>query len=86
MLWTIILPTIEGSQGIAGGYIVEPLYGHDRCYVVWVGWDSPEVHERYHGTKHFRKNGTILQHGNEGFREYGHVAFTNSRSRPSEKL
>jgi hypothetical protein len=85
-LWSNIVQTIPGCLGVTGGWMIEPVDGHERCYVVWVGWENVEVHDAYHHTKDFRRRGIILWQANRGYREYGHVAFTNSRSKIESNL
>ena len=80
-LWSTIVPTVPGCMGVAGGWMIEPVDGHEECYIVWVGWENTEVHDAYHHTKDFRKRGIILSQANSGYREYGHVAFRDSRSK-----
>lgn len=76
-LWTTIVATVPGCIGVRGGWMVEPVE-RQPGYVVYVGWASVEVHDAYHGTRHFRQRASILREHNEGFREYGHVAFRQS--------
>jgi hypothetical protein len=85
-LWTTIVPNVPGCLGVAGGWMVEPVDGHERSYIVWVGWENTEVHDAYHHTKDFGRRGIILWQGNKGYREYGHVAFLNSRSKLEASL
>jgi hypothetical protein len=56
--------------------MVEPVDGYSPCFVVYVGWESLEVHDTYH-----RRRAVILGENNHGFREYGHVALGHSRAR-----
>ncbi|KAJ5672727.1 hypothetical protein N7507_001854 [Penicillium longicatenatum] len=77
-LWTSIVSTVPGCLGVTGGWMVEPVEGN-LSYIVYVGWESIDVHDSYHSTKHFRQRAPILREHNVGFREYGHVAFTHSR-------
>lgn len=65
--------------------MVEPMEGQ-LCFVVYVGWESVEVHDAYHHTKHFRDRVVILREHNTGYREYGHVVFAHSRTRPLASL
>ncbi len=81
-LWATIVPKVPGCAGVAGGYIVEPVAGYQRCFIAWVGWDSVEEHEAYHHTQHFRDRRIILQLGNRGYKEYGHVCFTKPTPNP----
>ena len=85
-LWTTIVPHVPGCLGVAGGWMIEPVDGHEKSYIVWVGWENTEVHDAYHHTKDFRQRGIILWQGNKGYREYGHVAFRNSQSRIGASL
>jgi hypothetical protein len=47
--------------------MVEPVDGYSPCFVVYVGWESLEVHDTYHRTKHFRMQAVILGENNPGF-------------------
>ena len=86
-LWSTIVPTVPGCMGVAGGWMVEPVDGHERCYIVWVGWESTQLHEAYHHTKDFKRRGIILWQANKGYREYGHVVFgDHSRSKIGASL
>ncbi|PGH18790.1 hypothetical protein AJ79_00203 [Helicocarpus griseus UAMH5409] len=71
-LWTTIVPNVPGCMGVTGGWMVEPVEGEEILCTS--------------GGKDFRKKGVILQLHNHGFREYGHVAFTNSRSKREANL
>lgn len=79
-LWTTIVPYAKGCLGCAGGWVVEALNGHEKGYVVWVGWESTDLHDAYHDSEDFSKKRVILQQHNHGWREYGHVALTHSRN------
>lgn len=85
-LWTTIVSRVEGCMGVTGGWMVEPVEGYETCYTVWVGWESLEVHDKYHHDKDFWKKRIVLQLHNDGWREYGHVAFKYSRTRPEANL
>ncbi|KAJ5689344.1 hypothetical protein N7462_003736 [Penicillium macrosclerotiorum] len=85
-LWTTIVSSVPGCIGVTGGWMVEPLEECSPCYVVYVGWESVQVHDAYHHTKHFRQRAVILREHNQGFREYGHVAFAHSRTRREANL
>ncbi|PKY03534.1 hypothetical protein P168DRAFT_327593 [Aspergillus campestris IBT 28561] len=85
-LWTTLISRVRGCLGCSGGWVVEPVDGHPKCYTVWVGWESVEVHDAYHYTKDFWKKRVILGLHNLGWREYGHVAFTEGRSRRAGRL
>lgn len=84
-LWTTIVREVPGCLGVTGGWMVEPME-EQLCYVVYVGWASVEVHDAYHHTNHFRQRVVILRKHNQGYREYGHVAFTHSRTRRPANL
>ena len=81
-LWATIVPTVKGCMGVAGGYIVEPVDGHQRCFIAWVGWETIEDHENYHRTKHWQHRRAILEQGQKGYKEYGHVAFVGGSQGP----
>ena len=59
--------------------MLEEIDGHDRCYLVYVGWESIEKHEEYHHTEHFAKRRIVLGLGNKGYREYAHMKFEGER-------
>lgn len=84
-LWTTIVPKVPGCLGVTGGWMVEPME-ESLCYVVYVGWESVEMHDAYHHTKDFRQRVVILRENNQGYREYGHVAFRHSRTRRPANL
>lgn len=44
-LWMTIVPGVPGCLGCAGGWMVEPVEGHECCYTVWVGWQDIEMHD-----------------------------------------
>ena len=85
-LWTTLISRVRGCLGCSGGWVVEPVEGHPKCYTVWVGWESVEIHDAYHYTKDFWKKRVILGLHNLGWREYGHVAFTEGRNRRVGRL
>jgi hypothetical protein len=77
LLWSTIVPNVPGCLGVAGGWVLEPVDGHEGgCFVAWVGWENVKVHDAYHHTADFRKKSIILSEANKGWREYGHVAFS----------
>lgn len=79
-LWSTVVPKVPGCLGVTGGWVVEPVEGHEAgCFIAWVGWQNTKVHDDYHHTKDFKRRGVILAQGQKGFREYGHVAFLHSR-------
>lgn len=85
-LWTTIVPKVKGCMGVAGGYIVEPIEGHERCFIAWVGWNTVEEHAEYHHTQHWQDRKAILQQGHKGYREYNHVVFDSVASSPKSAL
>ncbi|RVX72574.1 hypothetical protein B0A52_03970 [Exophiala mesophila] len=78
-LWTHVVRYVDGCLGCVGGKVLEKVDGFDNCYIVYVGWESIEKHERYHHTKHFEQRRVILGLGNAGYREYGHIKFEGQR-------
>ena len=84
-LWTTIVAAVPGCIGVRGGWMVEPVESQPG-YVVFVGWESVKIHDAYHHTKHFRQRASILREHNQGFREYGHIAFSQSVVRGQAKL
>ncbi|KAH8681601.1 hypothetical protein BX600DRAFT_544134 [Xylariales sp. PMI_506] len=85
-LWTHVVRHVDGCLGVTGGPVEETVDGRAGCYVVYVGWESVEKHDGYHHTDHFRQHYIILQKGNKGYREYGHVTFEGGRETAKEKL
>ncbi|KIW25872.1 uncharacterized protein PV07_09008 [Cladophialophora immunda] len=81
-LWSTIVPRVKGCKGVAGGYIVEPVDGHQRCFIALVGWESTEEHHAYHETTHWKNRAAILTEGQKGFCEYGHIVFENEAQGP----
>jgi hypothetical protein len=88
LLWSTIVPNVPGCLGVAGGWIVEPVDGHEGgCFIAWVGWENVQVHDAYHHTADFRKRSVILSQANKGWREYGHVAYSyNPEMEQSSKM
>lgn len=82
-LWTHIVRHVDGCLGVTGGRLVESVDGKHNCYVVYVGWESIEKHDKYHHTKHFANRGIVLALGHEGWKEYGHVQFHGAREAKS---
>lgn len=78
-LWTHIVRHVDGCRGIAGGKVLEPVDGRENGYVVYVGWETVKHHNDYHHTEHFQQHRVVLQIGNQGWVEYGHVVFVEVR-------
>ena len=70
---------MPGCMGIAGGEVLESVDGHEKSYLVYVGWETIEKHEEYHHTEHFAKRKVVLGLGNKGYREYAHMTFEGER-------
>ncbi|KAK2805091.1 hypothetical protein FQN50_006336 [Emmonsiellopsis sp. PD_5] len=85
-LWTTIVPNVQGCMGVTGGWMLEPVDGHPQCYIVYVGWETTELHDAYHHTKDFYRKSIVLQLHNKGWREYRHVSFKHSRSKREANL
>lgn len=83
-LWTHVVRHVDGCRGIAGGSIEEPVDGVEKCYLVYVAWESVKHHDDYHHTEHFRKHFVILNIGHKGYAEYGHVIFKEIREAKGE--
>jgi hypothetical protein len=87
LLWSTIVPKVPGCLGVTGGWVLEPVDGHEGgCFVAWVGWENVEVHDTYHHTADFRKKSVVLSQANKGWREYGHVAFSHGAEKESSKM
>jgi hypothetical protein len=91
--WVSIVQLIPGFLGIAGGPILEAVSEgagkggkegkqHEGAFIAFVGWESVDVHEAYHRTRHFKETGRkVLLNEVEGFVGYGHVAFSYSEEK-----
>lgn len=81
--WVSFVQTMPGFLGIAGGPVLEEVNGHERAFIALVGWESVEVHEAYHRTAHFRKEGrkVLLEPAEGGDAYYGHIAFSHSEEK-----
>jgi hypothetical protein len=75
--WVSIVQHVPGFMGIAGGYMIEPVDGHERSFIALVGWESVEVHDAYHHTEHFMSRRRILLDPCFRYNYYGHIAFRN---------
>lgn len=53
----------------------------ERATVVYVGWATTKQHDDFHHTSHFARHFIILNCANEGYAEYGHIAFEGSRDK-----
>ncbi|CZR54090.1 uncharacterized protein PAC_03973 [Phialocephala subalpina] len=74
--WVSIVQNVPGFMGIAGGPVLEAVDGHERAFIALVGWESVEVHEAYHRTKHFlERRGILLDPAEGGYAYFGHIAF-----------
>ncbi|KAH8885576.1 hypothetical protein GQ53DRAFT_845557 [Thozetella sp. PMI_491] len=80
-LWTHVVRYVQGCRGVSGGTLVEEVEGYQNNYLVYVAWDTVKDHDDYHHTKHFAKHRVILNLGNQGWREYGHVLFLGGRDK-----
>ena len=68
--------------GIAGGPVLEEVDGNERAFIALVGWESVEVHEAYHRTRHFKEAGRrVLLDEAGGYAYYGHIAFAHSEEK-----
>lgn len=76
--WIGIVQHVPGFMGIAGGYMIEPVDGHEKAFIALVGWENVEVHDAYHHTEHFRERRRILLDPCERYNYYGHIAFADS--------
>ena len=83
--WVSIVQHVPGFMGIAGGYMVGPVDGHDRAFIALVGWQNVEVHNAYHHTQHFRERRRILLDPCKGFNYYGHIALGSTNTEEKEK-
>jgi hypothetical protein len=75
-LWSTIIIKTKGCTGVTGGWLVdEKKHGSPFNFLVYVGWETMELHHEHHMTKEYRRQSTILDQCNTGYREYGHVKF-----------
>jgi hypothetical protein len=87
-LWSTIVPTWKGCEGVSGGYIIDDIEGHGECkaYIAWVGWETTEAHDELHHAQFFKDRRIILQQGHKGYREYGHVVWHKANQKPKASL
>ena len=75
--WQSIVAEVPGFMGIAGGPVVEDVDGARTSFVVFVGWESVEMHEKFHRSEGFRGVKHVLEEPVRGYVGYGHVCFRN---------
>ena len=87
-LWSTIVPNWKGCEGVSGGYIIDDIEGHGECkaYIAWVGWKTTEAHDELHHAQFFKDRRIVLQQGNQGYREYGHVVWHNTGDKSRARL
>lgn len=78
--WQTIISKVPGFMGISGGPVVEEVDGHATSFLVFVGWESVELHDAYHHTEEFRNLKNVLLDPTKGYAYYGHVAFRNEQT------
>ncbi|PMD41639.1 hypothetical protein L207DRAFT_458175 [Hyaloscypha variabilis F] len=80
--WVAFVQGVPGFLGIAGGPVLEEVDGNERAFIALVGWESVEVHEAYHRTRHFKEEGRrVLLDEAGGYAYYGHIAFAHSEEK-----
>lgn len=73
-LWTHIVRHVPGCLGITSGKVLDHESGHD-AFLVYVGWESLEVHSKYWEDPGLDDKRGILDMGNGGRIEFCHVVF-----------
>ena len=77
-LWTHIVRHAPGNRGVAGGRLLTPVDGQDS-YLVYVGWETNEHHQKFRQSPLCSDRRIILTHGNSGQYEYYHIMFEGRR-------
>jgi hypothetical protein len=81
-LWSTIIINTKGCTGVTGGWLIdEKRHGSPYNFLVYVGWETMELHHEGHLTPEFRRERIILDQCNTGYREYGHVKFFEERKK-----
>ncbi|KAJ9617683.1 hypothetical protein H2204_013558 [Knufia peltigerae] len=73
-LWTHIVRHAPGNQGVAGGRVLDHESGRD-AYLVYVGWETNDDHQRFRQSPLCADRRVILKMGNDAQEEYYHVVF-----------
>ena len=73
-LWTTIVGRTSGVRGVAGGRVLAS-EGEKESYLVYVGWDCYESHQKFRKSPLCADRRIILTEGNSGQVEYYHLAF-----------
>jgi hypothetical protein len=77
-LWTTIVGRTTGVQGVSGGRVLAS-EGEKGGYLVYVGWDRYESHQKFRKSQLCADRRIILTEGNSGQVEYYHLAFENGK-------
>ncbi|KAK7961622.1 uncharacterized protein PG986_002447 [Apiospora aurea] len=80
LLWADAMRRVKGCKTIAGGKLIKKsvaaaLKSDGGGYLIYVGWETLQHDDEYHGTPSFKEQVMVLSSGGKGFKEYGHVVF-----------
>lgn len=75
-LWTHIVRHVPGCIGVMSGKVLDHKSGHE-AFLVYVGWESLELHSAYWEDPGLDDKRGILDMGNRGRTEFYHVVFNN---------
>ena len=59
--WATIVSKVPDFMGISGGPVVEDVDGCATSFLVFVGWESVELHDAYHHTEEFARLKYLLE-------------------------
>ncbi|KAK8017078.1 hypothetical protein PG993_015267 [Apiospora rasikravindrae] len=88
LLWADAMRRVKGCKTIAGGKLIKKsvtaaLKSDGGGYLIYVGWETLQHDDEYHGTPSFKEQVMVLSSGGKGFKEYGHVVFQGFKERGS---
>ncbi|KAK8075814.1 hypothetical protein PG997_010477 [Apiospora hydei] len=86
LLWADAMRRVKGCKTIAGGKLIKKsvtaaLKSDGGGYLIYVGWETLQHDDEYHGTPSFKEQVMVLSSGGKGFKEYGHVVFQGFKER-----
>lgn len=84
--WATIVSKVPGFMGISGGPVVEDVDGCATSFLVFVGWETVELHDAYHHTEEFARLKYVLEEPVRGYAYYGHVCFRNEETGETKSL
>ena len=77
-LWTTIVGRTSGVRGVSGGRVLAS-EGENEGYLVYVGWDNYDSHQKFRKSQLCSERRIVLTEGNSGQVEYYHLAFENAK-------